>query len=285
MQTIANTRQADAWNGWEGVHWAQNSARYNATVTAFTDDLFRSAAIAPDHHVLDIGCGTGQVTLLAARRAAEGHVVGIDLSAPMLAVARADAAAQCLANVRFDQGDAQVHPFPAAGFDLAISRGGVMFFEDAVAAFANVRRGLRPGGRLVFMGPQGGTPDSAYARATTALRPLMREPSPASRGMGSLVDPARIRAVLEAAGFTGITLEPVTAPMDYGRDAADAADFILGQGPARSNLAGLDPSVVERTREQLRADLEAFETPEGVRISGSVWVVAAVRPGRSEAGC
>jgi hypothetical protein len=95
--------------------------------------------------------------------------------------------------------------------------------------------------------------------------------------MGSLVDPARIRDVLEAAGFTGIRIEPVTAPMDYGRDAADAAEFILGQGPVRSNLAGLDRRVVERTREQLRAGLEAFETPEGVRISGAVWLVDATR--------
>ena len=279
MQAIANVRQAEAWNGWEGAHWAQNRARYNATVAAFNDDLFRWAAVAPDHHVLDIGCGTGQVTLLAARRADRGHVVGVDLSAPMLERARADAATQGIANVRFEQGDAQVHPFPDAGFDVAISRGGVMFFEDAVAAFANILRGLRPGGRLVFIGPQGGTPDSEYARATTALRPLMREPSPASRGMGSLVDPARIREVLDAAGFTGIRIEPVTAPMDYGRDAADAAEFILGQGPVRSNLAGLDPGVVERTREQLRAGLEAFETSEGVRISGAVWLVDATRGG------
>jgi SAM-dependent methyltransferase len=195
----------------------------------------------------------------------------------MLARARADAAAQGIANVRFEQADAQVHPFPDAGFDVAISRGGVMFFEDAVAAFANIRRGLRPGGRLVFMGPQGGGPDSDYARATAALRPLMRSPSPASRGMGSLVDPARIREMLDAAGFADIRVEPVTAPMDYGRDAADAAGFILGQGPVRTNLAVLDPGVVERTREQLTEGLEAYETPEGVRIPGAVWLVDATR--------
>ncbi|MFI5590387.1 class I SAM-dependent methyltransferase [Amycolatopsis sp. NPDC051758] len=275
MQTVVNTQQAEAWNGWEGVHWARNRARYNAIVGAFNEDLFRTAAIAPDDDVLDIGCGTGHVTLLAAKRASRGHVLGVDLSAPMLERARADA--QGVTNVRFEQGDAQVHPFPDAGFDVAISRGGVMFFADAVAAFTNVRRGLRPGGRLVFLGPQAGTPDSEYARATSALRPLMHAPSPASRGMGSLVDPARIREVLEAAGFTGIRIEPVTAPMDYGRDAADAAEFILGQGPVRSNLAGLDRSVVERTREQLRAGLEAFETPEGVHISGAVWLVDATR--------
>jgi SAM-dependent methyltransferase len=279
MPVIANARQAEAWNGWEGAHWAQNRARYNAIVGAFNNDLFRIAAIAPDDRVLDVGCGTGHVTLLAARQAGRGHVVGVDLSAPMLARARADAAAQGIANVRFEQGDAQVHPFPDAGFDVAISRGGVMFFEDAVAAFANILRGLRPGGRLVFIGPQGGGPDSDYARATGALKPLLRAPSPASRGMGSLVDPARIREVLEAAGFTGIRIKPVTAPMDYGRDAADAAEFILGQGPVRTNLAGLDPDVVARTREQLRAGLEAFETPEGVRISGAVWLVDATRGG------
>jgi SAM-dependent methyltransferase len=277
MQAIANARQAEAWNGWEGVHWARNRARYNAIVGAFNDDLFRIAAIAPGDHVLDVGCGTGHVTLLAARQADRGHVVGVDLSAPMLERARADAAAQRVANVRFEQADAQVHPFADAGFDVAISRGGVMFFEDAVAAFGNIRRGLRPGGRLAFLGPQGGGPDSDYARATAALKPLMRAPSPASRGMGSLVDPARIREVLEAAGFDGIRVEPVTAPMDYGRDAADAAEFILGQGPVRTNLAGLDPGVVERTREQLTEGLEAYETPEGVRIRGAVWLVDATR--------
>ncbi|WIY01457.1 class I SAM-dependent methyltransferase [Amycolatopsis mongoliensis] len=278
MRTIANTRQAEAWNGWEGAHWARNRARYNATVGAFNDGLFRAAAIAPDDRVLDVGCGTGHVTLLAARRAGRGTVVGVDLSAPMLERARADAAAQGLANVRFEQGDAQVHSFPDAGFDVAISQGGVMFFEDEVAAFANIRRGLRPGGRLVFMGPQAGGPESDYARATSALKPLLRAPSPASRGMGSLTDPARIREVLDAAGFTGAAVEPVTALMDYGRDAADAAEFILGQGPVRSNLAGLDPSVVEPARARLREGLEAYETPEGVRIPGAVWLVSAARP-------
>lgn len=278
MHTIANTQQAEAWNGWEGIHWAENRARYNAIVGAFNDHLFRTAAITPDDHVLDVGCGTGYVTLVAARQAGHGHVTGIDLSAPMLERGRADAAALGIPNVRFEQGDAQVHPFPDAGFDLAISRGGVMFFGDAAAAFANIRRGLRPGGRLVFLGPQGGAPDSEYARATAALRPLMREPSPASRGMGSLVDPDRIREVLEAAGFAGIRIEPITAPMDYGRDAADAAGFILGQGPVRSNLAGLDPGVVDRTRAELRAGLEPFETPEGVHIAGAVWLVGATRP-------
>jgi SAM-dependent methyltransferase len=278
MQAIANTRHAEAWNGWEGVNWANDAARYNAIVAAFNDDFFRVAAIDEDDRVLDIGCGTGQPTLLAARKASRGHVVGVDISAPMLERARADAAEQGVANVTFEQGDAQVHQFPDGAFDVAISRGGVMFFGDLVAAFGNIRRGLRPGGRLVFMGPQGSTPNSDYARATAALKPLMRGPSPASRGMGSLLDSARIHEVLGEAGYADVSLTPVEALMDYGRDAADAAEFILSQGPVRFNLEGVDQAVVERTREELRAGLGAYETSEGVRIPGAVWLVSAIRP-------
>jgi hypothetical protein len=153
-----------------------------------------------------------------------------------------------------------------------------MFFGDLVAAFANLRRALRPGGRLVFMSPQGGSGDSDYARATAALAPLMRGPSPAARGMGSLVDDSRIREVLGGAGFADVRVTPVEALMDYGRDAADAAEFILGQGPVRFNLSGVDQDVVARTREELRAGLGAYETAEGVRIPGSVWLVSAAGP-------
>src|SRR3569833_2148577 len=101
MQAIAHARQAEAWNGWEGAHWARSRARYNAIVGAFNDDLFRAAAIAPDDHVLDGGCGTGHVTLLAARRAARGHVIGVDLSAPMLVCVRVVAVVLVFSFVRF----------------------------------------------------------------------------------------------------------------------------------------------------------------------------------------
>lgn len=278
MQAIANTHHAEAWNGWEGANWARNASRYDAIVAAFNDDLLHAAAIGADDRILDIGCGTGQITLLAARRAHRGHVFGIDISAPMLERARTDAAGMGIANVEFEQADAQVHPFPHRGFDIAISRGGVMFFADPVAAFANIRHGLRPGGRLVFIGPQPGTPDSEYARATAALRPLLRKPSPASQGMGSLIDQHRIQEVLDKAGFIDVSITPVSALMDYGRDAADAAEFILSQGPVRINLEGIDQATVERARGDLLAGLEAYQTTEGVLIPGAVWQVSATCP-------
>ncbi|WP_141580839.1 class I SAM-dependent methyltransferase [Actinomadura sp. WMMA1423] len=276
MDTVVNVQQAEAWNGWEGSAWADDAPRYDAMMGGFNQPLLDLAAIGGDESVLDIGCGTGQLTLLAARRAAQA--VGVDISEPMVTRARADAAGQGIANARFDQADAEAHPFEEGRFDVVVSRGGVMFFSDPVAAFANIARALRPGGRMVFIVPQAGGPDSEYARATAALAPLMRRPSPAARGMGSLSDPARIRQVLGQAGLTDVDTRPVHAPMDYGRDARDAADFILGQGPVRYNLEDADQTAVTRVRRELQAALAAYETPAGVRIRGSVWLVSAVRP-------
>ncbi|GAA0943322.1 class I SAM-dependent methyltransferase [Actinocorallia libanotica] len=278
MHTVVNIQQAEAWNGWEGAAWADNAPRYDAMMDGFHQPLLELTAIGDTDDVLDIGCGTGQLTLLAARLAARARAVGVDISAPMVTRARADAAEQGIANVRFDQADAEVHPFQESGFDIVVSRGGVMFFSDAPAAFANIARALRPGGRMVFIVPQAGRPDSEYARATAALAPLMRRPSPAAQGMGSLSDPDRIHRVLGEAGLAEVAVRPVEALMDYGRDAADAADFILGQGPVRFNLQDVDQPAITRTRQELRSALAAYEKPDGVRIRGSVWLVSAVRP-------
>ncbi|MFD5114882.1 class I SAM-dependent methyltransferase [Streptomyces sp. NPDC058391] len=279
MHDIANRQQAEAWNDWEGVHWAEHPERYNAMMGAFNAPLFAAAGIAAHDWVLDVGCGTGRTTRLAAQRAYDGNVVGIDLSAPMLERARRDAATEGLGNVTFEQGDAQVHPFPDRGFDVVLSRGGVMFFADHIAAFTHLGRALVPGGRLAFLGPQPAGPDSAFARATAALSPFLREASPAARGMGSLMDPARIRQVLAAAGFADIDVAPVEAPMTLGADAGDAAGFLFSMGPTRHNLREVEPATVARIRAEVQDALVEFETADGVRIPGSVWIVTA-RSGR-----
>src|SRR6266508_3502360 len=116
MQMIINREQAEAWNGDEGAHWARHQGRWDAVNSGVNDALFAAAAIGERDRVLDVGCGNGQTTRLAARRARRGQVLGIDLSAPMLARARATADAEGVVNARFQQGDAQVYPFPAGGF-------------------------------------------------------------------------------------------------------------------------------------------------------------------------
>jgi ubiquinone/menaquinone biosynthesis C-methylase UbiE len=277
MHAIANLQQAEAWNGWEGAHWAEHPEPYNAMISEFNAPLFAAASIAAQGRVLDVGCGAGETTRLAAHQAHDGNVAGIDLSAPMLERARRDAAAEGLINITFEQGDAQVHPFPERGFDVVISRGGVMFFADHVAAFANLRRALVPAGRLAFIGPQPGGPDSAYARATAALTPFLREASPAARGMHSLLEPARIQQVLDAAGFSDIDVAPLSAPVVFGANAHDAVDFIFAMSPTRYNLRDVDQATITRIRADVTDTLTEFETSDGVSIPGSVWLVTASR--------
>ncbi|MEV0701766.1 class I SAM-dependent methyltransferase [Saccharopolyspora sp. NPDC050389] len=273
MRSVVNTQQAEAWNGWEGELWAENPDRYNGMLDDFNAPLFAAAEIDEAHRVLDVGCGTGRTTRLAAGLAARGRAVGVDISAPMLARARADAAD--IPNVEFVQGDAQVHPFPDGGFDVAISRGGVMFFADLVAGFANIRRSLRPGGRLAFIGPTAPNPDGDYARATAPLAEFLRGPSPAARGMMSLTAPDRIREVLTGARFGDITIDRTEATEALGADAADAAEFVCSLGPVRFNLQDVPKSTVDRIRDEVRAGFEPYETPQGVQVRGTVWLVRA----------
>jgi SAM-dependent methyltransferase len=169
--------------------------------------------LLPGQQVVDLGCGSGRTTLeLAARVGPDGEVVGVDLSAQMLARGRERAALRGAGTVEFVHADAQVHDFGAARFDAAYSRFGVMFFADPVAAFANVRRALRPGGALSFVCWQGMSgnewmliPGAAVAEVTGSLPPM---PGPDEPGPFSLTDPARVRAVLGAAGFGSIAITP-----------------------------------------------------------------------------
>jgi SAM-dependent methyltransferase len=150
MTTIANTEMAAAWDGPEGEHWAANAAYYENVADRLWDRFLAEVRVQPRDEVLDIGCGTGASSRSVARLAPEGRVVGIDLSSPMLARAREAAERDGLRNLEFVQGDAQVHPFPADAFDLAMSSHGAMFFNDPVTAFANIRSALRPDARLAM---------------------------------------------------------------------------------------------------------------------------------------
>ena len=231
MTTIANTAQAEAWNGYEGSHWAEHRDRYDAVNSGFNDHLLRAAAIGDRSRVLDVGCGTGQISRLAARSAGRVSVLGLDLSAPMLPRARAVSAAEGIGNVTFEQGDAQAHPLPAAAFDVVVSRFGIMFFGDAVAAFANIGRSLRPGGRLAVLAMRRladhdlGTVLEAAAAHVPAL-------GVSADGGPDSFDPS----ALEAAGLAEIEVAAVDAVQVWGSDADDAGAFFAEWGPVRHHL-------------------------------------------------
>lgn len=281
---IANTHQSEAWNGYEGRHWAEHQARYDALNDPANAPLLDAARIRDTDRVLDIGCGNGRLTRLAARTAA--HVVGVDLSEPMLERARASAAEEHLDNVSHLRADAQVHPFDEASFDVAVSRFGVMFFADPVAAFANIGRALRPDGRIAFVCPQSVLRmDQAVIFAAVAEHVTLPDLSaPAETGPAAFADPARAERVLTDAGFDDVTVEPVEVPQGWGPDAADAATFLFGWGPMRHWLRDAAPDAVERAREAATEAFRAYETDDGVRLMARHWLVTAVRPGAPAPG-
>ena len=169
----ANQDQADYWASAVGRKWIENEQALDAAMAGILDLLIDAAAIAPEDRVLDIGCGTGASTLAAARRAAEGRVLGVDISEPLLARARQRAAEAGLAHADFLLADAQSHPFPQGAADVLISRFGMMFFSDPVAALRNLAGALRPGGRMAFVG-WAGTP---AIRGSPSPRPRRRRAS------------------------------------------------------------------------------------------------------------
>ncbi|MFI0809489.1 class I SAM-dependent methyltransferase [Streptomyces echinatus] len=281
MPEVVNTEQAQAWNGPEGAHWARHQDRWNAVNEGFDEPLLDAAGVTGDHRILDLGCGSGQTTRLAALRASRGSALGLDLSAPMLAEARSRAEREGITNVSFAQGDAQVHPFETDAFDAAISRYGVMFFADPVAAFRNVGRALRPGGRLAFVCPAEATLNG-WVTAMASLRgllPLGDFGRPGLPGMFSLSAPDRIRDVLTTAGFTGVAVDRAQAHGTWGHGAEDAAEFLLGTGPGRHLMEQADATARARARHTLTEHLRDHVVADGtVRLRSTSWLVTADRP-------
>ncbi|MFG2335326.1 class I SAM-dependent methyltransferase [Streptomyces yangpuensis] len=273
----SNAEQAAAWDGREGTYWAEHADRFDRAVRAYLPHFLAAADVSASDRVLDIGCGTGETTRAAARRASGGLALGVDLSAAMLREARRRAVAEGLPNADFVQADAQNHAFPAASFDVAVSRTGTMFFADPVTAFRNIAGALRPGGRLVQLVWQAPAKNEwflAFTGALSAGRP-MTGPPPDAPGPFSLAEPDRVRTVLGAAGFTDVLLEPHGEAMWFGEDAADAERFTLGL--LGWMLDGLDEAGRRRAVDDLRATLTAHETGDGVRYASATWIVRATR--------
>jgi SAM-dependent methyltransferase len=196
----------------------------------------------------------------------------------MIALARRLAAGQGIANARFEQADAQVHPFPARSFDAAISRTGTMFFADPAAAFANIARALRPGGRLtllVWQEPQANEWIAELSGALAAGRDLPAPPAGAP-GPFAQADPEAVRAVLAAAGLTHIELDGLREPMWFGADADDAHAFVLGL--LGWMLHGLDEAGRGQAFSNLRATLTAHDAGHGVLYQSATWLIRATRP-------
>ncbi|MGW5053443.1 class I SAM-dependent methyltransferase [Actinokineospora sp. NPDC004072] len=269
-----NTAQLASWDGDRGAFWAANLDRFEQPVAPYLDHLMAAAAITATDRVLDIGCGGGRTTREAARRGASA--LGVDLSGPLLAQARREAGSGVDAPlVDFVQADAQVYPFPARGFDVAISRHGAMFFADPVAAFANIAAALTEGGRLALITWQPLARNEFLTCFRAALAGGRELPTPPADAPGpfSLSEPERVHRVLGAAGFAEVDLVPLHETMNFGHDAYDFIAQHYG------DIAdGLDAEARAGAFAALRADVEAHRTADGVCYGSAAWLITARRP-------
>jgi len=275
-----NQGQVEAWNGGESVHYVDHADRYDRQLAAFTTALMERAAISADDAVLDIGCGSGATTLMAAANA--HRVLGLDISHPLIEVAAHRAAEAGVDNVDFIVADAQTYGFADGEFTLVMSQFGLMFFDDPEGAFANLRRSLAPGGRLSFVCWQG-------LEANEWLMVVGREvakhcdlPDLGGRaggpGMFALMRPDETIALLEAAGFTEVDVDPITTTvlLAGGDTVEESLDFLLGMGMVRGLLGRLDGDAREQAVEEIRAALaDRYEPDVGVTLGAAGWLVSA----------
>lgn len=255
---------------------------FDAELRLHDEVLRRACGVQAGEQVLDIGCGAGQTTRAAARTARAGGAFGVDVSARAIERARELARAEGLGNVAFECADAQVYRFPPGRFDLAMSRFGTMFFADPVTAFANIGRALRPGGRLVMMVWQAHERNEWDVTIHRALAGPAGSGEPvavAAPGLDpfSLADPPATEAILEAAGFAGVTFTGVHEPVYYGPDVDTAVDWVRGFAATTETLRRLEPAAAVAALGRLREALAAHLGDDGVWLGSSAWIVAARR--------
>ena len=250
---------------------------YDAELRAHHEHLRAAYGISSGDSVLDVGCGTGLTTREAAKSAALGRVVGVDVSERMLERARELTVAERLDNVRYELGDAQVHRFGATSFDVAISRFGTMFFSDPAAAFANIAAALRPEARLVLLVWQR-REDNEWAREIDAALGAARQSPPPAADPFSLGDRAATERLLESAGFADVRFEDVHEPVFYGHDLDAVLALVRGFQETTAALASLSDQEATRTVERLREMLAAHHSDDhGVVFDSRSWLITARR--------
>jgi SAM-dependent methyltransferase len=278
--SLVNVEQAEYWNGPEATHWLAYEGRYDAMLAPFTAHLLEAAEPVRADRVLDVGCGCGAASRAFAKVVTDGEVVGFDLSRQLLRRAEQRAVDEGLVNVSFEHGDAQVHAFAGRGFDVVVSRFGVMFFFDPVAAFANIARALRPDGRLAVLCWAGALDNewAALPGAAAAQHVALPARDPTSPGPFSLADPDRISTILGTAGMVEVDVQPVTEPLVVGSDVTDTVEFFKTTGMGQRMLSGADPDTIDRVTAAIAAALEPHLQAGGVWLGSQAWLVTARRP-------
>ena len=275
--TSANADQATYWNAGAGETWAALQDRLDVQLEPLGLRAMTALNLAPGERVLDVGCGAGQTTLqLAEAVGASGAVLGLDISRPLLDVARARSSA--VPNASFLEADAQTHPLAEATFDAIFSRFGVMFFSDPVAAFTNLHRALKPTGRLAFVcwrtPPENVFMTLPMAAALPHLPPAETPPpQPGAPGPFAFADADRVGRILSDSGFTNIAIAPHDQKIGSG-DLEQTLAVALKVGPLGALLRE-NPESRDAAIDAVREALRPHQTPQGVLLDSATWIVTA----------
>jgi SAM-dependent methyltransferase len=278
-----NAAQADYWNRTAGQRWTDRQEEQDLVLRPVSDRLIGAADPKPGQRIVDIGCGCGDTTIdFAARVAPGGEVLGLDISEPMLARARERAPNSLPA--RFVLADATVYEFAPRWADLAVSRFGVMFFADPARSFTNLRRGLKPGARLVFACWRAAKENPWMMiplREAKKHAPPLPETNPEDPGPFAFADETRVRRILSAAGFADIVVTPQDLDIDIaiGRGLDAAVAGALGIGPTSRILDGQPEAVRAAAMADIRKAFAERAKGDSVPLGAAIWIVTAVNPG------
>jgi len=271
------TPQAKLWNGRAGRAWVETQETLDQVFRPFEDLLVDAVRAGSARRVLDVGCGTGSTTMAIARLlGAKGHCAGIDISEPMISAARARAEREHVP-ANFICASAESHAFEPASFDMIVSRFGVMFFEDSVRAFRNLRYASTNTAALCFAAWRSAAENpfmTAAERAAAPLLPDLPARRPDAQGQFAFADPSKVRTILEESGWTGIEIQPIDITCTF--PEKELVRYLTWLGPVGLVLQGAD----ERTRTQViqtvRAAFDPYVNGEEVRFSAACWMVRAV---------
>jgi ubiquinone/menaquinone biosynthesis C-methylase UbiE len=277
MSSPSNTAQHAYWNGPLGQAYANSWQKRDRDHAGITRPLMEWSDARPGEHVLDIGCGGGTTTLQLAERVREtGRVLGLDISGPMIALARRRAEA-ARSTAQFIVADASEYLFEDRGFDLAFSQLGVMFFADPVAAFRNLRRALKPRGRIAFACWRSPAEHLWASIPESAAAPFLPPSLPADAnapGRYSLRESDRIRQVLTGAGFSAVEILKQDARTFLGATPEEAAESAI-EGSLQRMLARADEVTQKKLRDAVAARLSKEMQPDGVYLTCAAWLVRA----------
>jgi SAM-dependent methyltransferase len=274
-----NADQIAYWNGPGGQHWTDRQQTQDVLLAPVSDILIDRAKAKAGERIIDVGCGCGATTIALAQKVGQtGHVFGVDISAPMLARARQVAPAGL--PVEFVLADATVHPFEPASSDLLVSRFGVMFFAEPALSFANMRKALRPSGRLTFAcwrEPRDNPWLMAPLQAAYKHVPKLPQLGPEDPGPFSFAAEQRVHRILGEAGFSDIAMEPCNLSLDVavGRGLAAAVEASLEIGPASRALEGQPSDLRAAATKSIRDVLAPFAKGNTVPLAASIWIVTA----------